>query len=100
MIKIKANATMRGENAGTEITIEMRGEGMQIANEALSIIQGLMGDIKGNSRVLHAMCLEAIADNPEILLANKDDEEEDAEEMLHGAVGIKMSRATDKSVID
>lgn len=95
MVKVEANSTMKGEDRGTELTVEMEGSGIQISNEILSIIQGLMSDLKEHDRFLHAMCLQAIADNPRILLGKKDEDEE-----LRESMAMKMSKTTDRSVID
>lgn len=95
MVEVKATATMSGENQGTEVSVKLSGEGMQIANEALSVIEALMGDIKENSVLLHALCLEAIANNPGILLGNT----KDNTDALREEIAAKMSAATDKNVI-
>ena len=97
MVKVEANSTMKGRKQGTELTVEMNGSGIQISNEILSIIQGLMGDLKENDEILHAICLKTIAENPGILLGKRDDDED---EELRAAMAMKMSKTTDKSVID
>ena len=95
MVKVEANTVMRGESRGAEVTIDLKGDGIQIADEILVIIQGLMGEMKENDRLLHLFCLQAIASNPKILLGKEDDEEEE----LREAMAMQMSKAADKSVI-
>ena len=95
MVKVEANTVMRGETRGAEVTIDLKGDGVQIADDILAIIQGLMGEMKENDRLLHMFCLQAIADNPKILIGKEDDEEKE----LREAMAMKMSNTTDKSVI-
>ena len=89
MIKVEAKSTVKGENQGTDISVEMRGTGEEIVNEALSIIKALMGDIKQNDRLLYMMCIHSIAKDMSILLG---EDEEDV-------IAKKISDITDKSVI-
>lgn len=95
MVKVEANTVIRGDSRGAEVTIDLKGDGIQIADEILAIIQGLMGEMKESDRLLHMFCLQAIANNPKILLGKEDDEEEEVRE----AMAVKMSKTTDKSVI-
>ena len=95
MVKVEANSTLKGKKRGTELAVEMSGSGIQISNEVLSIIQELMGNLKENDEILHAICLQTIAENPGILLGKRDEDEE-----LRAAMAMKMSKTTDRSVID
>lgn len=96
MVKVVANTVMRGDEKGAEVTMDLQGDGLQITDEVLAIIQGLMNGLKDNDILLHALCLQRIADNPRILLGKGDDDEE---EELREAMAVKMSKTTDKSVI-
>ena len=66
MIEVKAKVDE--EQNGTNLTLSVEGTGKDILIETLSIIQGLMGDLKNNSEELHLIAVKIIADNPSILL--------------------------------
>lgn len=76
MIEIKAEADM--QNRGTNISSHIEGTLEEILNEAVAIIESLIGNIKKQSVLAHAMLLEALADNPEIFMGESEESEREA----------------------
>lgn len=64
---VKAEAQTDKEKGGCNTSVQVEGTGRDIINEILCIIETLMKDLKDTDEVLHAIALQAIADNPEIL---------------------------------
>lgn len=72
MVQIKG--TIDREKEGTHLELSVEGTGEDILIETLSIIQALMSDLKRNSHTLHLIAVQTIADNPNILLGDDEDE--------------------------
>lgn len=88
MIEIKAQTETRDGDSGVDVTTQLNGTSKDIAAEILAIIQNLMRGIKRESPLLHALILQTIAENTEILSSDSDDkfdaEAEMAEAMSKG----------------
>lgn len=89
MIEIKAEAD--ASKRGTTISNHIEGTLEEILNEALAVIESLIGNIKKQSVLGHAMLLKALADNPEIFTGESEDEHERFAKM--------MAEMTSKQVI-
>ena len=89
MIEMKAIAN--NEKGTTEVSCHIEGTGADLANEAVSIIESMMGDLKKQSIIIHFVILKALADNPEILIGGDNDE--------HDKFAKIMAKLTSKSVI-
>lgn len=70
---VKAEATANNEKKGCEVSISMRGHGKDLIEETLALIQGVMGSLKEQDRILHMLALQAIADDSAILLGEEED---------------------------
>ena len=70
---VKAEATANNEKNGCEVSISMRGHGKELIEETLALIQGVMGSLKQEDRILHMLALQAIAENSEILIGEEED---------------------------
>lgn len=70
---VKAEATANNEKGGCEVSISMKGHGKDLIEETLALIQGVMGSLKKQDRILHMLVLQAIAENSEILLGKEED---------------------------
>ena len=73
MIEIKAESDMRHE--GTTISSHIEGTLEEILNEALAVIESLVGNIKKQSVLGHAMLLKALVENPEIFMGESEEDE-------------------------
>lgn len=70
---VKAEATANNEKKGCEVSISMQGHGQDLINETLALIQGVMGSLKEQGRMLHMLALQAIAEHSEILIGEEED---------------------------
>lgn len=70
---VKAEATANNEKGGCEVSISMQGHGKDLIEETLALIQGVMGSLKEQDRILHMLALQAIAENSEILIGEEKD---------------------------
>lgn len=70
---VKAEAIANSEKNGCEVSISMRGHGKDLIEETLALIQGVMGSLKEQDRILHMLALQAIAENTDILLGEEVD---------------------------
>ena len=70
---VKAEATATNAKGGCEVSISMRGHGKDLIEETLALIQGVMGSLKEQDRMLHMLALQAIAENSEILIGEEKD---------------------------
>lgn len=70
---VKAEATANNEKTGCEVSISMKGHGKDLIEETLALIQGVMGSLKEQDRILHMLALQAIAENSEILIGEEED---------------------------
>lgn len=70
---VKAEAIANNEQGGCNVSISMQGHGKDLIEETLALIQGVMGSLKGEDRILHMLALQAIAENSEILLGEEED---------------------------
>ena len=88
MIEVKAQTETRDGESGVNVTTQLNGTSKDIAAEILAIIENLMRGIKRESPLLHALILQTIAENTEILSGGNDDkfdaEAEMAEAMSKG----------------
>lgn len=88
MIEVKAQTEVRDGESGVNVTTQLNGTPADLAAEILAIIENLMRGIKRESPLLHALILQTIADNTEILSGGNDDkfdaEAEMAEAMSKG----------------
>lgn len=64
MVKIKAQS----DGDETHVSVSVEGTGEDILNESLAAIEGLMGNLKEQSVILHSMALKVMSDDPKILL--------------------------------
>ena len=72
---IEAKATSDDKRGGCEVSISMKGNGHELVEEALALIQGVLGSLKDEDAFLHLLAIQAIAEHREILLG-KDEREE------------------------
>ena len=79
---VKAEAKVNNERHGCNVSISMEGNGKDLIEETLAIIQGVMGSLKDEDRILHMLALQAIADNSEILLGEDEDIAKDFERFV------------------
>ena len=79
---VKAEATANNEKKGCEVSISMQGHGKDLIEETLALIQGVMGSLKEQNRILHMLALQAIAENSEILLGEEEDIAKDFERFI------------------
>ncbi len=70
---VKAEATANNEKKGCNVSISMQGNGKDLIEETLALIQGVMGSLKEQDRILHMLAIQAIAENSEILLGEEED---------------------------
>ena len=70
MVKVEARAN--NERKGCNVSISMEGNGKDLIEETLAVIQGVMGSLKEQDRILHMLALQAIAENSEILIGEED----------------------------
>lgn len=71
MIEIKAESD--AIKKGTAVSSHIEGTLEEILNEALAIIDSLIGNIKKQSVLGHATLLQALADNPEIFMGESEE---------------------------
>ena len=81
MVEVKAQTETRGADNGVNVTTHLNGTSVDIAAEILAIIENLMRGIKKESPLLHALILQTIADNTEILSGGSDDKSDAEAEM-------------------
>lgn len=70
---VKAEATVNKEKNGCNVSISIDGHGEDLINETLALIQGVMGSLKEQDRILHMLALQTIAEHSEILLGEEED---------------------------
>lgn len=70
MVKVEARAN--DEKKGCNVSISMEGNGKDLIEETLAVIQGVMGSLKAQGKILHMIALQAIAENSEILIGEED----------------------------
>ena len=70
---VKAEATANEKKNGCNVSISMQGHGKELIEETLALIQGVMGSLKEQDRILHMLALQAIAENSEILIGEEED---------------------------
>lgn len=70
---VKAEATENEKKNGCNVSISMQGHGKELIEETLALIQGVMGSLKEQDRILHMLALQAIAENSEILIGEEED---------------------------
>ena len=68
---IEARAKADSNRNGCEVSVSMEGHGVEIIEEALALIQCVMGGLKDQSIALHMLALQMIADEPTILLGEE-----------------------------
>jgi len=68
MIEVKATTT----NHQTEVDVKVDADLIEYGAEVLAIIHSLMGNLKKDDIRLHKALLDAIADDPKILLGDDD----------------------------
>lgn len=71
MVKVEARAN--NERKGCNVSISMEGNGEDLINETLALIQGVMGSLKEQGKILHMIALQATAENSKILIGEKED---------------------------
>lgn len=71
MVKVEARAN--DEKKGCNVSISMEGNGKDLIEETLAVIQGVMGSLKAQGKILHMIALQAIAENSEILIGEEED---------------------------
>ena len=81
MVEVKAQTETRDGDSGVNVTTQLNGTPKDIAAEILAIIENLMRGIKRESPLLHALILQTIADNTEILSGGNDDKSDAEAEM-------------------
>lgn len=69
---VKVEATANDEKKGCNVSISMEGNGKDLIEETLAVIQGVMGSLKAQGKILHMIALQAIAENSEILIGEED----------------------------
>ena len=77
---VKVEAQVNGDH--TDVSVAMEGKGIDIVNEAISVIQAVMGDLKKNEEPLHLVAIKAIADDPSILLGGDEAQVERFEKLM------------------
>lgn len=75
MIEVKAKAD--DSRGGCDVSISFNGNGKDLVEETLALIQGVMGSLKDEDIMLHFLVLKTIADHKEILLGNEERDEHD-----------------------
>lgn len=73
MVKVEARAN--NERKGCNVSISMEGNGKDLIEETLAVIQGVMSSLKEESSMLHMLAIRAIGDEPTILFG--EDKESD-----------------------
>lgn len=74
MVEVKSKADNGKGGCVTSISIE--GYGREILEEALAAVQCIMSGLRDQSVELHMLALQAIAENPVILLGDNAEEKE------------------------
>lgn len=80
MVKVEARAN--NERKGCNVSISMEGNGEDLINETLAVIQGVMGSLKEQGKILHMIAFQAIAENSEILIGEKEDIAKEFERLI------------------
>lgn len=80
MVKVEARANE--EKKGCDVSISMEGNGKDLIEETLAVIQGVMGSLKDEDIILHMLALKAIAENSEILIGEEKDVAKDFERFV------------------
>lgn len=75
MVEVKAEVSK--EKEGTVVNIKYEGAGVEIVEETIAVIKGLMGDIRKEAKPLYPIILAEMASDPSILFG--EDEEVDGE---------------------
>lgn len=80
MVKVEAKANDKKQ--GCNVSISMEGNAKDLIEETLAVIQGVMGSLKDEDRILHILALKAIAENSEILIGEEKDIAKDFERFV------------------
>ena len=73
MVSVKSKSDK--ERGGCELSISIEGYGEDILYEAISVVKGVMGSLKEESKALHLLAIKAIADDPTILIGDEEDDD-------------------------
>lgn len=80
MVKVEARAN--DEKQGCNVSISMEGNGKELVEETLAVIQGVMGSLKEQDALLHLLAVEMMIENREILTGEESNKAEDFERFV------------------
>lgn len=80
MVKVEARAN--DEKQGCNVSISMEGNGKELVEETLAVIQGVMGSLKEQDALLHLLAVEMMIENIEILTGEESNKAEDFERFV------------------
>lgn len=73
---VKVTASRNEEKGGCNVNCSFDGNGQDIANEVVCIIEALMSNLNREDIMLHAIVIQTIAENPYILTGESKEEYE------------------------
>ena len=79
---VKAEARANDEKQGCNVSISMEGNGKELVEETLAVIQGVMGSLKEQDALLHLLAVEMMIENIEILTGEESNKAEDFERFV------------------